>query len=172
MNACPQVLHDTGSTLQCGVNVLNRVGVCSEHAWPYDVAKVTVKPPREAYEEATLHKFTAFTCVGKGKLGQQLMTSRISQGAPVAIGIITYESFALASIGGMVQLPGPKEQCTGAHAVLCVGYDMDEHIFIMQNSWGTGWGDSGYFYLPFEYLTDQRGLCTGAWSFTSLRTFK
>lgn len=33
----------------------------------------------------------------------------------------------------------------GGHAVLLVGYDDIEHAWIAKNSWGTGWGDKGYF---------------------------
>ena len=33
----------------------------------------------------------------------------------------------------------------GAHAVLIVGYDDTQQAFIVKNSWGTGWGEFGYF---------------------------
>ena len=38
----------------------------------------------------------------------------------------------------------------GGHAVTCVGYD--EEGFIIQNSWGSSWGDGGYCKLPYEDL--------------------
>lgn len=38
----------------------------------------------------------------------------------------------------------------------CVGYD--DNLFggvgIIANSWGDGWGDHGYFYMPYAYLTN------------------
>ena len=46
------------------------------------------------------------------------------------------------------------EQILGGHAVLAVGYDNEERVFIVRNSWGEGWGDAGYFYMPFAYLLD------------------
>ncbi|MBP1734060.1 MAG: putative cysteine peptidase [Deltaproteobacteria bacterium] len=38
----------------------------------------------------------------------------------------------------------------GAHAVLIVGYDDIQQAFIVKNSWGTGWGESGYFLVAYS----------------------
>ena len=42
----------------------------------------------------------------------------------------------------------------GGHAVVAVGYDDSDRVFICRNSWGEGWGDAGYFYMPYAYLLD------------------
>ena len=47
----------------------------------------------------------------------------------------------------------PKEGAVGGHAVLAVGYDDDQsQRFIVRNSWGRGWGQKGYFTMPYPYL--------------------
>ena len=38
----------------------------------------------------------------------------------------------------------------GAHAVLIVGYDDTQQAFIVKNSWGTGWGEFGYFLIAYS----------------------
>jgi C1A family cysteine protease len=43
------------------------------------------------------------------------------------------------------------------HSVALVGYRRDSTFagggyFVFRNSWGGGWGDSGYGYMPFEYV--------------------
>ncbi len=38
----------------------------------------------------------------------------------------------------------------GAHAVLIVGYDDVNQAFIVKNSWGTGWGETGYFRIAYS----------------------
>ncbi len=38
----------------------------------------------------------------------------------------------------------------GAHAVLVVGYDDFNQCFIVKNSWGTGWGEAGYFKIAYS----------------------
>ena len=46
-----------------------------------------------------------------------------------------------------------KERVVGGHAVLAVGYSDPKGQLTVRNSWGSGWGDQGYFYMPYEYLT-------------------
>ncbi|HMK64558.1 MAG TPA: C1 family peptidase, partial [Thermodesulfobacteriota bacterium] len=40
----------------------------------------------------------------------------------------------------------------GGHAVLIVGYDDVNQCFIVKNSWGTGWGESGYFRIAYNQM--------------------
>jgi C1A family cysteine protease len=55
---------------------------------------------------------------------------------------------------GLVPMPGPQEHCLGGHAVMIVGYDDETQHVIVRNSWGTDWGIKGYFWLPYEYVTN------------------
>lgn len=51
------------------------------------------------------------------------------------------------------------------HAVQVVGYDNNREAWLVKNSWGTGWGDKGYFWVAFGAA----GICppddTWGWSF-------
>jgi C1A family cysteine protease len=38
----------------------------------------------------------------------------------------------------------------GNHCVLIVGYDDASQCFIVKNSWGTGWGEAGYFKIAYS----------------------
>lgn len=40
----------------------------------------------------------------------------------------------------------------GGHAILLVGYDEALQAFLAKNSWGTGWGMAGYFYIGYSQL--------------------
>jgi C1A family cysteine protease len=41
----------------------------------------------------------------------------------------------------------------GAHAVLVVGYDDLNQAFIVKNSWGSGWGEAGFFMIAYSEVT-------------------
>jgi len=40
----------------------------------------------------------------------------------------------------------------GGHAILLVGYDDAQQAFLAKNSWGTGWGMNGYFWIAYSQL--------------------
>ena len=65
----------------------------------------------------------------------------------------SFESGEVASTG-MIPLPQPSESVVGGHAVVCVGYDDARHAFVIRNSWGAGWGDAGYCFMPYAYMLD------------------
>ena len=53
---------------------------------------------------------------------------------------------------GIMIMPQPGDSVEGGHAVMCVGYDDKKQLFIVRNSWGTSWGDKGYFYMPYQVI--------------------
>jgi C1A family cysteine protease len=52
-----------------------------------------------------------------------------------------------------VSLPHPADagDVVGGHAVLLVGYDLNSRLWRVRNSWGTGWGEGGYAWLPWAW---------------------
>lgn len=144
--------YDAGAYLRDGIKTLADQGVCSEELWPYCTCRYTKKPKQECYDDALNHQILAYERLGT----IQEMKSCLADGFPFVFGFAVYESFETSEVAktGMVPMPDPSEKLLGGHAVLAVGYDDSTGRFIVRNSWGTGWGDSGYFYMPYEYLTN------------------
>ena len=79
----------------------------------------------------------------------------LTNGYPVVMGFLVYQSFMTANVAktGIMPYPNTKrEKLLGGHAVLLVGYNKTKKVFIARNSWGTNWGDKGYFYMPFDIV--------------------
>jgi C1A family cysteine protease len=81
-----------------------------------------------------------------------------------------YESFESQAVAqsGQVPMPAPNEQTVGGHAVLAVGYDDTKQVFLVRNSWGSGWGMQGYFTLPYAYLS-ATNLTNDMWTIRSVQ---
>jgi hypothetical protein len=54
---------------------------------------------------------------------------------------------------GEVVLPDVPSQMSWRHQVYLTGYDDDKKAFEFVNSWGEGWGNKGFGWLPYEYVT-------------------
>lgn len=50
----------------------------------------------------------------------------------------------------------PKDKPLGGHAACAVGYDDSKEVFMVRNSWSRKWGDEGYFYMPYKFITHPR----------------
>ncbi|MGZ4000876.1 MAG: C1 family peptidase, partial [Mucilaginibacter sp.] len=44
----------------------------------------------------------------------------------------------------------------GGHATPIVGYDDNKKAFLVQNSWGTSWGNAGFYYMPYTVFSSTK----------------
>ncbi len=156
------VNQDSGVQIRDVMKSLANQGVCPETMWPYDITKFRDLPPKPCFDEAMNHQ--AVTYYRVLQLLPQLKGC-LAAGFPFVFGFQVYESFESAAVAKTGKMPMPKlgEQCLGGHAVMAVGYDEKKKVFIVRNSWGAGWGDGGYFYMPYLYMIDPRR-CSDFWT--------
>ena len=97
--------------------------------------------------------------VKTGLLPRQLQAilNQLRMGIPVASGLRWPNTFATETIMGIpvMKVPGPAGVFDG-HSIDFVGFKQDRRFpgggyFIFRNSWGTGFQEDGYGYMPFEY---------------------
>jgi len=71
---------------------------------------------------------------------------------PLVSTMMVYEDFYYYSSGVYKYTSGSY---LGGHAILIVGYDDAGKYFIVKNSWGTEWGESGFFKIAYSELTSK-----------------
>jgi len=157
------IKQDSGAMLRDCIKSVNDDGVCKEDSWPYDISKFKNKPKRKCYREAKNYQSVSYSRVPRSL---DSFKSCLAYGLPFVFGFAVYESFMTRAVAqtGIMVWPTKEEKRLGGHAVVAVGYDdsMGDGCFIVRNSWGDKWGDKGYFYMPYAYLTG-KGLADDFW---------
>ncbi|MBK5190553.1 MAG: cysteine protease [Methanosarcinales archaeon] len=169
---------DTGAYLRTTMQALVLFGVPPEEYWPYTDKKPTdpivpthhfdIEPPAFCYAFAQNYQAIKYVRLDPAGIYGAKLLSRIktylASGLPSLFGFVVYDSISQASRDGEIPFPCSRERALGGHAIVAVGYDDEKKIknadcgtetkgaLLIRNSWGNGWGDRGYGWLPYEYV--------------------
>jgi C1A family cysteine protease len=144
------VAKDSGSTLSEAAWVMLNKGCAVESSWPYQAPQFAVAPTAEADDSAKRWRIRRPQWLS----GWDEAKPFVGNGQAVAFGFKAYESLKKVGPDGVMPMPRPDERLLGGHAVLAVGYDDAKQLVICRNSWGEGFGDHGYFYMPYAFIRD------------------
>ncbi|HEX8069718.1 MAG TPA: C1 family peptidase [Pyrinomonadaceae bacterium] len=72
--------------------------------------------------------------------------THISTKGPASACFIVYDDFFAYHSGVYKHVSGAQ---AGGHCVSLIGYDDNQKCWIAKNSWGTGWGESGFFRIAY-----------------------
>lgn len=180
--ATRNLLHwtgDTGAFLRSTMGTLVLFGVPPEEYWPYAIANFDKEPTAFCYAFAQNYQAIQYYRLDPAGTSKPTLLTRIktnlAAGLPSMFGFTVYTSISQADGNGKIPYPNPGEKVAGGHAIVAVGYDNAMKIknknpggvetvgaLLIRNSWGAGWGDHGYGWLPYEYVL--KGLAEDWWS--------
>ena len=140
---------DAGVYIRDAIRALKQYGVCAELTWPYNIENFSFQPTEESYKDAKKRTIKNYF---KCRDFDDILDS-LSSNVPVITSIKTYSNFSKLGWDGSAYLdiPDVRDFHIGGHAVCLVGYDKTHEKLIVRNSFGPGWADRGYFYIPFKY---------------------
>ncbi|CAF3410998.1 unnamed protein product [Rotaria socialis] len=150
-------MSDEGCSITAAIEALKEYGCCKEEIFPYEVKNVNRKPPEYCYKVAKAYHIECGLRVAPNLTE---MKACLAQGYPFAFGLTIYTSFSEAETNGRhVPTPNADEPIVssyGLHAMLAAGYHDEGQYFIVKNSWGALWGDKGYCYIPYDYMSNPK----------------
>jgi C1A family cysteine protease len=173
-----RVKGDTGAYLRTTMGALTLFGVPPEEYYKYAISDYDKEPPAFCYAFAQNYQAISYYRLdppgtAPGVLLQQIK-SQLAAGLPAMFGFTVYKSIEQASSSGKIPFPVKADKVAGGHAIDAVGYDDSIKIknlapdgvettgaLLIRNSWGTGWGNGGYGWLPYEYVL--QGLADDWW---------
>lgn len=151
------VTYPSGSYCSAAIRAWNKVGICPESLWytsktsygvwdtPYPASEVECK------EEAAKHKLSGYaaittltalkSCLAKTKVAIgaiNIYSNYMAQGQVVRHGVLVYDG----------NLPDPKGDVIGSHALCWIGYDDNSRKLFFRHSW-EGWEEFGS--ISYDY---------------------
>lgn len=180
---------DTGAWLKTTMGALVLCGVPPEKYWPYTDRKQPGPAGARTFDDkptpfvyAVADNFEALRYFCHDPLGQNIPPATVLASVkrwlavkiPSMFGFYGFPSFHDTNVKGGISFPCPGERAIWGHAVVAVGYDDNKKIkntkcnktttgaLLIRNSWGPGWGDNGYGWLPYAYVRSK--LAVDFWS--------
>lgn len=160
---------DTGAWLRTTMKAMVLFGIPPERYWPYITADYDVEPEAFHYSFARNYRTIKYFRLDQPGLSSANLLKRVKQfiayGYPSMFGFTVYN---FGNADGEFEYPNPGDPVYGGHAVVAVGYDDKRQVgnlkgaLKIRNSWGTGWGQAGYGWLPYKYV--ENGLAVDFWS--------
>lgn len=151
--------EDSGCSIRDAIRTVHLVGACPENLWAYDPSLFDLEPPKGCREAAEKHQALSFHSVP----GLAAMKFENSSWYPVAFGFSVYPGAMseAAARTGEIPIPEHGEEPEGGHCMVAIGYCDDRQAVLCANSWGKGWGDGGFAWLPYWYW--QHGQADDLW---------
>ncbi len=142
---------DEGAEIRNAIKSAAKFGYPAEEKWPYRLKSFTKKPSAPIYRAAVKERLNRYERVDRNIAHFRRV---LADGLPIVIGISIYESIDEDRVTktGRIPMPSKREKLEGGHAILVVGYQDQKKQLIIRNSWGTGWGEGGYGFLPYSYI--------------------
>jgi hypothetical protein len=146
--------EDNGIKYNAALDFLLNQGVATLALMPYDDRDFLTQPSAAAHQQAAKFKARSW----KTANGVLDVKDALANRLPVFM--------VIQLMDDIYDLRGPDSVYNtfgGAwhtgHGVAAVGYDDDRYggAFKIMNSWGQGWGDGGYFWMPYSatnYIVD------------------
>lgn len=144
-------MNSNGTSIQAALKVTLERGIAEESVVPSTHSSFSAFSSPSLLTQATaenagIHKSKSYWRTSTIETMQEQFDSlRLAQ-----IGMNWCYEYNELKAPYLIDKPG---RVVGGHDVNPIGYDLDYHgmrVLIVQTSYGTAWGDSGRFYVPFE----------------------
>lgn len=156
---------DRGSWIDTNMMVIRDWGATTMALMPYDQYDVTRWGSPEAFREAPLHRALEVGYLEYSHLSTvEAVKALVAGGTPVAFAMDASMFTPSFSDGNFIVSSYEYSSTALNHAQTIVGYDdsvaddSDVGAFRVVNSWGSDWGDSGYYWFTYAAIEELGGL--------------
>jgi hypothetical protein len=161
---------DNGSWFGDAFQLLCDMGTSSLLVTPYNDGDCISWPKEAAYDSAMPYRCEEWYWFDlNSSLGIEGVKQCLNDGNNVVIGLLVYANYDnISSYNNTFCVSELSGSIRGGHANCIVGYDDSlmtsdgPGAFRVVNSWGTSWGDNGYYWMSYQAAIDSRTSYQGA----------
>ena len=164
--------EDQGSYISDAFKLLTDLGCCSWADMPYSQYNYTDMPDEESYRNSISYR-TLETFAINLSAGVQDLKNLLLNGDATVIGISVYSNFDnIGNYNNTYCINDVYGSMRGGHAVCVCGFDDNRTTadgvgaFKIANSWGTSFGENGYFWMSYEAV--QSSLLCHGWAYYAM----
>jgi C1A family cysteine protease len=140
-----------GGYPDAAADFLKSTGVPVESCFPYSASDLPCSNACANWQ-ASAYKVTSWNYVATVAPNAEDIKAALVSYGPLSTTMLVYDDFFYYSSGVYKYVSGSLQ---GGHAILIVGYDDAGKYFIVKNSWGTEWGEAGYFKIAYSEMTSK-----------------
>ncbi|MFC1850561.1 C1 family peptidase [candidate division CSSED10-310 bacterium] len=145
----------TGWTLEKALDYCQQIGVIPAEYYPYYPNEQRPELPPNWHDMVT--QISGYEKVTSHAEMKNALTTK----GPLVTIMTVYLDFCLYGTGIYSYVIGPK---IGAHCICCIGFDDEKQAWLCKNSWGTHWGEQGFFWIGYG----ECGIDAEMWSINGL----
>ncbi len=138
----------SGGTVSGASNYIKSTGLPFETAYPYTGTNGTCSSATSGWQLNT-YRIGSWSYVATSSPTVDGIKNALNTYGPLVTTMAVYNDFFSYRSGVYAYATG---SLAGYHAVQIVGYDDVAQYFIVKNSWGTGWGEGGFFRIAYSEL--------------------
>jgi hypothetical protein len=140
----------SGTSIMQALDFMKSIGICTWQSMPYSSTNgCSLLPNGSQSSEAANYKISSYSAVYKSDI-TAIKTSLINH-HPVVFAAAIDNSFINAQPGFIWKAYSGSASIS--HAMAICGYDDTKHAWKVMSSWGTSWGDNGYSWIDYDFLS-------------------
>jgi hypothetical protein len=149
-----------GANFEPAFDVLVSRGIASLNVAPYSSINCDASPQQSWTSDAAKYKIKNYRMIAETDQTAENLKSHLAQGRAISFGAKLGDNFMAWRGDGVLNSDtylGP-DMMHAYHAILLAGYDDSRGAngaFLVYNSWGTDWGNSGYIWVDYKFFIEK-----------------
>jgi len=138
-----------GGYIDKAANYARDMGLPVESCFPYNATNSSCANACQGWTNNSYH-INGWHWVATTSPTVDILKTALVTSGPLVTTMEVYSDFYSYKSGVYNHVSGTYQ---GGHAILLVGYNNTGQYFIAKNTWGTGWGEAGYFKIAYSQLS-------------------